>query len=287
MIDKDDQIARSKDQKLEVFSLNDTHNARHIPIPPKLTVEELAELLETSTLEIEKRLMASGIMASPNVIIDYKTAVSVGDKMGFKILQGYDRITLIDTVVPTATITPLYIMKTLSPYFVALADLQDCINHIRNCPSSEIRIFSLEQFSPINMTISGAPAAIQIIRELIVPWRRKHAVTMAHLHEQERRIGIEIASAEVLEKQARVKGVRTEALIRLEELRRRKLENEKLSIELHREKAQLAIDIVNKIDPNLSETDKIAHVVKLLPSLDTLVSSNLGLSDDYHDSGQY
>ncbi|HLU09256.1 MAG TPA: translation initiation factor IF-2 [Oceanobacillus sp.] len=55
-----------------------------ILVPDYLTVRELAELIEASPIDIMKRLIANGIMASINQQIDYDTAAIVIEDMGFE-----------------------------------------------------------------------------------------------------------------------------------------------------------------------------------------------------------
>ena len=55
-----------------------------ILVPDYLTVREVAELIEESPIEVMKRLIANGIMASINQQIDYDTAAIVIEEMGFE-----------------------------------------------------------------------------------------------------------------------------------------------------------------------------------------------------------
>lgn len=55
-----------------------------ILVPDYLTVRELAELIEASPIEVMKRLIANGIMASINQQIDFDTAAIVIEEMGFE-----------------------------------------------------------------------------------------------------------------------------------------------------------------------------------------------------------
>ncbi len=129
--------------------------------------------------------------------------------------------------------------------------------------------------------------AIQIIKDIVVPWRRKHAEKMASLAEKERRVEIESKKTEILEKKARAAKdhaeagkIASEASKQREEAERLRLGNEKLRLELHHEKIQLALEIVTKVSPNLAEAEKIAYIAKLLAPLDTLVSSEIEVVDD-------
>jgi translation initiation factor IF-2 len=53
-------------------------------VPDYLTVRELAELIEASPIEVMKKLIANGIMASINQQIDFDTAAIVIEEMGFE-----------------------------------------------------------------------------------------------------------------------------------------------------------------------------------------------------------
>ncbi|MFQ3566493.1 MAG: translation initiation factor IF-2 [Aggregatilineales bacterium] len=55
-----------------------------ILVPDYLTVRQLAELIHASPIEVMKRLIANGIMASINQQIDYDTAAIVIEEMGFE-----------------------------------------------------------------------------------------------------------------------------------------------------------------------------------------------------------
>lgn len=55
-----------------------------ILIPDYLTVRELAELIEASPIEVMKKLIANGIMASINQQIDFDTAAIVVEDLGYE-----------------------------------------------------------------------------------------------------------------------------------------------------------------------------------------------------------
>ena len=53
-------------------------------VPDYLTVREVAELIDASPIEVMKKLIANGIMASINQQIDYDTAAIVIEELGFE-----------------------------------------------------------------------------------------------------------------------------------------------------------------------------------------------------------
>ncbi|HEY5475269.1 MAG TPA: translation initiation factor IF-2 [Tepidiformaceae bacterium] len=56
---------------------------RAISLPAALTVKELSDMLAVTPVEVIKRLMTNGVMASMNQIIDYDTAAIVAVDLGF------------------------------------------------------------------------------------------------------------------------------------------------------------------------------------------------------------
>ena len=57
--------------------------AKIILVPDYLTVRELADLIDSSPIDVMKRLITNGIMASINQQIDFDTAAIVIEEMGF------------------------------------------------------------------------------------------------------------------------------------------------------------------------------------------------------------
>ena len=59
-------------------------NQKVVKIPLQLTVGDLSKRLELSAIEVIKKLMENGIMASINEIIDYETAILIAQELGFE-----------------------------------------------------------------------------------------------------------------------------------------------------------------------------------------------------------
>ena len=55
-------------------------NTKKIEIPYAITVRDLAKLLQTNSIQVIKVLMANGVMANINQMIDYDTAAVVAMK---------------------------------------------------------------------------------------------------------------------------------------------------------------------------------------------------------------
>jgi tetratricopeptide (TPR) repeat protein len=184
-------------------------------------------------------------------------------------------------------LTPRFLSKVVTPYLNAVVDIQHIIDEIKGRDKRDVLIKSISQNSPISVNLEGAAEALQQIKDSVVPWRRKHSEKMAILLEREKQAEIGARKAEILEKralaakgQAEAKKITAEAAKQHAETEKLRLENEILRLELHRAKIQLALDVLAQVAPNLSEPEKIAYVVRLLPPLDILVSSELELETE-------
>lgn len=182
-------------------------------------------------------------------------------------------------------LTPRLLSSTIGPYITAISQLQEIISEIKELKTHEVYIKSISQNSPISVSLDGASDAIQTIQNIVTPWRNTHIKELASLLEREKILDIECKKAEILEKHALAEKSRNEAKkISAEvdkqrvEIDRMKLENEKIKIELHREKIKLALETLEYISPNLSESEKISFVVKILQPLEILIASDITIS---------
>jgi hypothetical protein len=135
--------------------------------------------------------------------------------------------------------------------------------------------------APISISIDGAAEAVEFFRDLIVPWRRAHAEKLASLELMQSQVEIEQKKAEILERRAQtarsaeINKLNAEVVFQKAQAEKINLENEKLRLELQQEKIKLALSLVEKLSNNLSETEKISSVNRILPVLETLLSSDL------------
>lgn len=187
------------------------------------------------------------------------------------------------------TLTPYTLTHQIAPFLQATMDLQQLIDSVRGEVQNEIRIRSITQNSPIGVTAEGVGEAITVIRETVVPWRRENARRIAELAENQKRLEIAKAEAEILDLRARTSQARVDTKIREEELEQKKLETERSKIELERmrlelekqkienerAKVELAIYVTERIAPNMSNEDRLTFVAQLLRPLSLLVESSL------------
>lgn len=181
----------------------------------------------------------------------------------------------IDALEENPDLSPYYLVHVVYPYIQQIVELQHLIDNIEKKPLSKVVIKSIQQNSPVSVSLDGASDAIQLINETVVPWRRKHAETMAQLLEQEKLADIELKKAEVLEKRA-IAAKERELTGKL------KIENEKLRTEtaLQQAKIQLATEIIMAITTNLNEGEIEVYITKLSPILDVLALGRLEILGD-------
>jgi uncharacterized protein YjbI with pentapeptide repeats len=182
----------------------------------------------------------------------------------------------------TKKLTPDFLSTCLSPYLNAVADIQFAIDEAQGNIHNEVTINLISQNSPISVSLEGADKAIQQIQDVVVPWRRKHQKALSRLKERGIEAEIGIKKSEMLERQAKAtkdnaeaEKVSAEAAKLRAEAEKISLENEKLRLDLQRGKIELVLEVLERVSPNLSETDKIAYVTKLLVPLEVIISSEL------------
>lgn len=182
--------------------------------------------------------------------------------------------------------TPEYLGTTIVPYLRAIAELQRILDEIRRIPTRLILVRSVSSRSPAIVSLEGAAEATETVREMVVPWRRKHAKTMSQLEEQEKVMQIEKNKAEVREIRARAHRERTEAKkLRADAERKRAeaerldLENEMRRLEIQGSRIHLALRVLDTVAPDLSESQRIQYTVQLLKPLEVLTESPLQLTN--------
>jgi translation initiation factor IF-2 len=68
------------------------HNSKKIELSSSVTVRDLAQLMQTSPIDVIKALMSNGVMASINQPIDFDTAAIVASEMGFEAIPESPKI---------------------------------------------------------------------------------------------------------------------------------------------------------------------------------------------------
>lgn len=150
----------------------------------------------------------------------------------------------------------------------------------------------------ISLSIEGISDAVETLREVISPWRRENARRKADLENAMRQAEIQRLNADVLLTRARAEREKAAASLdsaqatlllsqarKLEaEAQQAYAEAEKIRAGVERErlallqsKIELATRIVERYLPNANGSQKIGYIVRLLPILDKLISTDIEL----------
>jgi hypothetical protein len=179
-----------------------------------------------------------------------------------------------------------YLENKIIPYIKAISIIQSILDTIENRDRrKKVLIKAIFQFSPISVSLEGAAEAVDVVKDMIIPWRRKHKEILAKLFEQEKLAEIEIKKAEVFEKRARAlkereetKNLIMEAKIQEQKAKKLMLENEKLRLEVEKNRVQLILDILAQFGKNLTEQERLSFAVKLIKPVAILTNSDIELS---------
>jgi hypothetical protein len=246
---------------------------------------EMLELMEQGldNEEIAKRL---GLTRATTTLMAHNIrTILERNPSAYRTILSFSLIeySLSETINSAPPLTPFYLEQQVLPVLKAIANIQQVSDDIRGKKDrASIRIGRISQHSPINIGMEGVSNTVEILRETLTPWRRKHAESMAKLAEQEKLAEIEFKKAEILESRVRASQGREEAKKLLAEVRRQEeetkrlaLENEKLKLDLERARVQLVLDILAELGQNLSEQERITYVVRLIQPIMVLTDSNL------------
>jgi hypothetical protein len=237
----------------------------------KKTLERKIAQLKEENARLERRILRSREMTRSEAEVDFVLEAIEGE-----------------TVLREEGLSSSSVTQELGSYLQAVTELQHIIDKLRGKKESQVVIRRIEHRSPISVGLEGSAEAVRLIVESITPWRKQHSQKMARIEQLERQAIVELKRAEALEMRARAekerkeaKRIAAEAAAQIEEARKARLENEKAHVELQREKANLALKILEQVSPGLSREEKVFYMKKLLPVLDVLISSQFEMKSGH------
>lgn len=177
-------------------------------------------------------------------------------------------------IITDVTLTPNYLLSSVSPYIKATVDLQMVLNEMENKEKQDVRILSITQKSPISFSLDGAGEAIRVIMNEIIPWRRKHSDTIERLEEESLRLDSEVNRAETLAKRSEPGNLRNQAYKTVEEARRMQFEYDLL---IEGEIKTLAREIVLERLQIKTQKEISIAIEKILPAIKTLLLTDLDI----------
>lgn len=189
------------------------------------------------------------------------------------------------TFAADSNLTADFFRYELLPYLEAVQEIQDIIDDINGEDHHPIEIIRIAKGS-VNVGLIGGEEVIKIIREEITPWRREHAKQMAELERRSKKLAIEMERAEIHATNARkakdvgeTEKLEAEAALIRAQVRHQEIENDKLELLLQKDKLELAIQILERIAPDLTDEQRLEYFSRMFGPLDQLLSSKLELSD--------
>lgn len=179
-------------------------------------------------------------------------------------------------------LTPQYLGNEIVPYLKAIGEIQSTLNILLGQDVTQFAVKVISQNSPVGVSLEGVSDTVLVFIDIFIPWKRKHAEKMAEYARREKqyeiekkRVELNEANLQIIKGQKEIEKVSVEIFKMKQEAEKLKIENEKAKSELLNVKVELGLKVLNRITPNLNERERISALMKLLPSLDTLVACDI------------
>jgi hypothetical protein len=164
-------------------------------------------------------------------------------------------------------LTPDFMASAVSPYLLAIANIQAALDRIRRKESGAVIITAL-QANPIRVNFRGGLDAVRVIREDVLPWRRDNAWQTDGINTRRIRMkDLEKEAKTSVTARARMNLLRDEIAGREESLKK--------------DESDLALDILQKNGLALSkvtDADKKELIKVMLPALAAIIDSELQIA---------
>lgn len=161
-------------------------------------------------------------------------------------------------------LTSELLVEEITPFINALTELQHVVDYIAGEQESIVHVQYIGQNSPVGIQLNGVAEAFKIFIETIVPWRRKHAKRMAELEYKSKQAEIDLQYAETDWKYA--------------EVIEKRANTQKLSMEADEIRINLVLKVIESQNNNLSNTQTVALINRLMESVTTLTDSLITVS---------
>lgn len=150
----------------------------------------------------------------------------------------------------------------------------------------------------INVSFEGVKDAVDIVKEMVIPWQKEQAERKAKLENAIRQAEIQRLNVQALAEQAKVgrekaaaeldhaqveltiaqaKKAEAEARLIIAQAEKTIAEAEKVREELQLARITLATQIVEKYNPNVTGAEKINFIIRLLSDIEHLLSGSVEL----------
>lgn len=168
-------------------------------------------------------------------------------------------------------LTPEYLLTTVSPFINAIAEIQRVVNDIKGHEFSDVYITSITQNSPIGVSLDGVSDVLRLIVEIFDKGKRDRSKRMEEHLLVEKRLELEKKRLELQE-------MNIHLAKEGEELKKLKLENLKTQLAIESEIAQASVNVIERVAPQLSESERMIYIGRLLKPVGVLMTSDLNIA---------
>jgi UDP-N-acetylglucosamine enolpyruvyl transferase len=124
--------------------------------------------------------------------------------------------------------------------------------------------------SPVMLDIFTNAIIIDLIKEIILPWKKKFGSKIDGLEKEKKNAEVDFLAFSVLKDQRE----------KIAEINKRIEDIEKQLLVLEKARASLALDVVERINPELSKNKKLEYAKNLLEPIKVLTNENVDLLED-------
>jgi predicted component of type VI protein secretion system len=200
----------------------------------------------------EKRLIAQKLYALQSG--DMIRLGQLGFRAYFETVNTVFTVSLVDEITPGQYLTASYLEQRLSPYIVAMANVQQLLDGMQDHPLSVVSIRQIEadENGRINVTLAGAKDVLRLVQSRLNDWRITRMILIERLRELNERAKADIRAAQEV-----------------------KPASDPLLRDLRVQLSEFARECVQEVAPNLSDSTKTTYAEKLAAPLQALLFSPL------------
>lgn len=173
--------------------------------------------------------------------------------------------------------SPTDFSESILPWIDAVIQMKHCLDEIRNCPPTDVRILAI-RYSSVSIDLTGGIRdTIQLILDNIVPWRVKNEKERKRLNRRKQEMEIMQKEVEIGRAEAALEDEQQQSADRARLIKaqadRLELENRKLQLETD----HLALDILGQIAPDLTPEQRLGYFKRMVEPTHLLATSSLEL----------
>lgn len=191
-----------------------------------------------------------------------------------------------DTVVPPSNgLHPEHLAGVIDPYLSTLAELQYTVDQVSGNAPSQVRVLAVTHSLPAVASMKGVMQAVQLLDEIVIPRKRALSQAMSQLRVKEKEAALAKAEIDLLRARASAAHDAVEREQLLAQVPSHVIEVERwtwgikqLQRELERARIQMALELLLRINPELSNADRVSYAIRLLPLLEHVLTSPLHAS---------